>query len=239
MRIIKAIMLLCGATFMALAVLWQFHFNPELLSPRRLKSTAKHDAIMGPGALIKDPISAISVGMTLMFSGGRSAAHPDAFLYRAERQGGPQVRGLGNDLDRYFYILTFIIGFGAIVLLTQDPASYYVGGELAKGLKGGGNMAAVHLANAVGGNVFLGVSKDPTICLGINRGLSGHRFEKQNVACGDAGLRRCLSGELRFLHVRTVEGLHDQGRGHRRDRRLDQLGRSDHRLGFGLGSGDG
>jgi cation/acetate symporter len=56
----------------------------------------------------------------------------------------------------YFYILTFIIGFGAIVLLTQDPATYFVDGDIAKGLQGGGNMAAVHLANAVGGNVFLG-----------------------------------------------------------------------------------
>ena len=45
---------------------------------------------------------------------------------------------------------------GAIVMLTQDPGSYYVDGDLAKGLKGGGNMAAVHLANAVGGNLFLG-----------------------------------------------------------------------------------
>jgi cation/acetate symporter len=56
----------------------------------------------------------------------------------------------------YFYILTFIIGFGAVVMLTQAPELYYVDGDLAKGLKGGGNMAAIHLANAVGGNVFLG-----------------------------------------------------------------------------------
>jgi cation/acetate symporter len=56
----------------------------------------------------------------------------------------------------YFYILTFIIGFGAIVNLVADPGTFYVDGDIAKGLKGGGNMAAVHLANAVGGNVFLG-----------------------------------------------------------------------------------
>jgi len=56
----------------------------------------------------------------------------------------------------YFYILTFIIGFGAIVFLIQDPGAYYVDGDLAKGLKGGGNMAAIHLANAVGGDLFLG-----------------------------------------------------------------------------------
>ena len=38
----------------------------------------------------------------------------------------------------------------------QDPAAYYVDGDLAKGLKGGGNMAAIHLSNAVGGDLFLG-----------------------------------------------------------------------------------
>jgi cation/acetate symporter len=56
----------------------------------------------------------------------------------------------------YFYILTFIIGFGAITNLIPNPAAYFVGGDISKGLVGGGNMAAVHLANAVGGSWFLG-----------------------------------------------------------------------------------
>jgi cation/acetate symporter len=56
----------------------------------------------------------------------------------------------------YFYILTFIIGFGAITNLIPNPADYFVGGDIAKGLQGGGNMAAVHLSKAVGGNVFMG-----------------------------------------------------------------------------------
>jgi cation/acetate symporter len=51
-----------------------------------------------------------------------------------------------------FYILTFIIGFGAIVLVGSDPA--YL--DAAGALRGGGNMAAVHLAKAVGGDVFMG-----------------------------------------------------------------------------------
>ncbi|HMN74343.1 MAG TPA: cation acetate symporter, partial [Rhodoblastus sp.] len=56
----------------------------------------------------------------------------------------------------YFYILTFIIGFGAIALVATNPA-YLT--DAAKGLlsiKGGSNMAAIHLADAVGGNLFLG-----------------------------------------------------------------------------------
>jgi cation/acetate symporter len=52
----------------------------------------------------------------------------------------------------YFYLLTFIIGFGAIVMVTTNPLFLDPGG----GLRGGGNMAAIHLANAIGGNLFLG-----------------------------------------------------------------------------------
>jgi hypothetical protein len=99
-QIIKAIMLLTGATFMALAVLWQFNFNPEALFAKAVEIHPKHLAIMSPGALIKDPISAISVGMALDVRYRRSAAHPDALLHRSERQGSTQVGRLGNDLDR-------------------------------------------------------------------------------------------------------------------------------------------
>ena len=52
----------------------------------------------------------------------------------------------------YFYLLTFIIGFGAIVLVATNPE--FLDGSGA--LRGGGNMAAIHLADAVGGDLFLG-----------------------------------------------------------------------------------
>ncbi len=155
-QIIKAIMLLTGATFMALAVLYQFSFNPEALFAKAVEVHAKHGAIMAPGGLIKDPISAISVGMALMFG---TAGLPHILMRFFTVPNAKEARksvGWATTWIGYFYILTFIIGFGAIVLLTQDPGAYFVEGDITKGLKGGGNMAAVHLANAVGGNVFLG-----------------------------------------------------------------------------------
>jgi cation/acetate symporter len=155
-QIIKAVMLLCGATFMAVAVLLQFGFNPEALFAKAVEVHSKHDAIMSPGALIKDPISAISVGMALMFgTAGLPHILQRFFTVPSAKEARKSV-GWATTWIGYFYILTFIIGFGAVVNLTADPEAYYVGGELAKGLKGGGNMAAVHLANAVGGNLFLG-----------------------------------------------------------------------------------
>ena len=155
-QIIKACMLLGGATFMAVAVLLQFGFSPEALFAKAVEVHAKKDAIMGPGALIKDPISAISVGMALMFG---TAGLPHILMRFFTVPNAKEARksvAWATTWIGYFYILTFIIGFGAITNLIQNPGDFYVGGELAKGLKGGGNMAAVHLSKAVGGDLFLG-----------------------------------------------------------------------------------
>jgi cation/acetate symporter len=155
-QVIKAVMLLSGATFMAVAVLFAFGFSPEALFAKAVEVHAKHDAIMSPGALIKDPISAISIGMALMFG---TAGLPHILMRFFTVPNAKEARksvAWATTWIGYFYILTFIIGFGAIVFLIQDPAAYYVDGDLAKGLKGGGNMAAIHLSNAVGGDLFLG-----------------------------------------------------------------------------------
>ena len=155
-QIIKACMLLGGATFMAFAVLLQFGFSPEAMFAKAVEIHSKKDAIMAPGALIKDPISAISFGMALMFG---TAGLPHILMRFFTVPSAKEARksvGWATTWIGYFYILTFIIGFGAITNLIPNPANYFVGGDLAKGLMGGGNMAAVHLANAVGGNWFLG-----------------------------------------------------------------------------------
>jgi cation/acetate symporter len=155
-QIIKACMLLFGATFMAGAVLFTFGFSPEALFAKAVEVHSKKDAIMGPGALIKDPVSAISVGMALMFG---TAGLPHILMRFFTVPNAKEARksvAWATTWIGYFYILTFIIGFGAIVMLIQDPASFYIDGDIAKGLKGGGNMAAIHLSKAVGGDMFLG-----------------------------------------------------------------------------------
>src|SRR5574337_374378 len=81
-QIIKAAMLLGGATFMALMVLAHYGFSPERVFAAAVEvktlaamnagkdaaqATSLGHSIMGPGNFIKDPISAISFGMALMF----------------------------------------------------------------------------------------------------------------------------------------------------------------------------
>jgi len=166
-QIIKAIMLLGGATFMAFMVMMQFGFSPEAMFAKAVEiktdlaakggkdaATAAKEgfSIMGPGGFVKDPISAISFGMALMFG---TAGLPHILMRFFTVPNAKEARKSvlwATTWIGYFYILTFIIGFGAIVFVLTNPSFLDAKG----GLLGGSNMAAVHLANAVGGNVFLG-----------------------------------------------------------------------------------
>lgn len=151
-QIIKACLLLAGASFMAVMVLAQFHFSPEALFAKAVEVHAKKDSIMSPGNFIKDPISAISFGIALMFG---TAGLPHILMRFFTVPNAKEARKSvfwATTWIGYFYILTFIIGFGAIVLVGTNPAFQDTSGKLL----GGVNMAAVHLASAVGGSVFLG-----------------------------------------------------------------------------------
>jgi cation/acetate symporter len=151
-QIIKAVMLLGGASFMSFMVLLKFNFSPEALFAKAVEVHAKQDAIMAPGGFIKDPVSAISFGMALMFG---TAGLPHILMRFFTVPSAKEARKSvlwATTWIAYFYLLTFIIGFGAIVLVSTDPQFLESPGKLF----GGDNMAAVHLAKAVGGNVFLG-----------------------------------------------------------------------------------
>ncbi|UJW83033.1 cation acetate symporter [Hydrogenophaga sp. SL48] len=195
-QIIKACLLLGGASFMAFMVLWHFGFSPEamfakaveikaaLAGPAKTAALAAAEAasatattpeaaakaatdlatatamdpekigfsIMGPGNFVKDPISAISFGMALMFgTAGLPHILMRFFTVPSAKEARKSVMWATGWIG-YFYLLTFIIGFGAITFVLTNPQFLDAKGALL----GGNNMAAVHLANAVGGNVFLG-----------------------------------------------------------------------------------
>jgi cation/acetate symporter len=54
-----------------------------------------------------------------------------------------------------FFVMIGIMGLAAVVLVGTDP-QYFEGAKVGGKLLGGGNMPALHLAHAVGGNVMLG-----------------------------------------------------------------------------------
>ena len=158
-QIIKAVMLLSGATFMAIMVLKMADFSPEVMFTKAVAVHPKGDAIMSPGGLVKNPIDALSLGLALMFG---TAGLPHILMRFFTVKDAKQARKsvfVATGFIGYFYILTFIIGFGAIMMLTNNPNFFHEvmkDGKPVMELIGGTNMAAVHLSKAVGGDLFMG-----------------------------------------------------------------------------------
>ena len=151
-QIIKAIILLAGASFMALMVLASVGFSPEAMFAKAVEVHDKHMAIMEPGQLVSNPIDAVSLGLALMFG---TAGLPHILMRFFTVSNAKEARKsvfFATGFIGYFYILTFVIGFGAIFLVGTNPQFLTPDGKII----GGDNMVAVHLANAVGGNLFLG-----------------------------------------------------------------------------------
>src|SRR6187397_965658 len=144
-QIVKAALLLGGAAVLAVLVLARFGMNPVALFAAAADKYG--DAVLAPGKLVAAPLDAISLGMALMF-GTAGLPHilmrfytvPDA---RAARTSVFYATGLIG----VFYLMTFVLGFGAMVL---------VGPDAIKAVDKGGNMAAPLLAEVLGGTPFLG-----------------------------------------------------------------------------------
>lgn len=151
-QIIKAVLLLSGATFIALMVLNHVGFDLEQLFRQAIAVHDKGEAIMGPGTLVSDPVSAISLGVALIFGTAGLPHILMRFFTVADAKQARRSVFFATGFIGYFYMLTFIIGFGAIVLISTNPDFLNADG----GLIGGNNMAAIHLSQAVGGDMFLG-----------------------------------------------------------------------------------
>jgi cation/acetate symporter len=144
-QIVKAVLLMAGAFLLALLVLAKFSFNPLALFQEAARQYGA--SVLAPGRLVNDPLDAISLGLALMF-GTAGLPHilmrfytvPDARTARTSVSWATGCIGL-------FYLLTFILGFGAMVL---------VGQPVIRAVDAGGNMAAPLLAETVGGTAFLG-----------------------------------------------------------------------------------
>ncbi|BDB66347.1 cation acetate symporter [Helicobacter cinaedi] len=151
-QIIKAVLLLAGASFMAIMVLYLTKFDLTYYFSQAISHHPKGEAIMSPGAFLPDTISALSLGLALMFG---TAGLPHILMRFFTVKDAKEARKsvfYATGLIGYFYILTFIIGFGAIALLYGNPEFTKPDGSYS----GVANMVAISLAEVLGGNVFLG-----------------------------------------------------------------------------------
>ena len=144
-QITKAVLLLGGATVLVIITLSHFNFSPTELFNQAAEKYG--DAVLSPGGFVKNPLDAISLGIALILG---TAGLPHILMRFFTVPDAKQARKsvfVATGFIGYFYILTFVIGFGAMVLVGQDMIS---------GIDKGGNMAALLLSESVGGQLFLG-----------------------------------------------------------------------------------
>lgn len=151
-QIVKAILLLTGITIMAILVLYQFDFSLNGLFNAAVETHAKGDRIMEPGLMFGDPVQVATILVSMMF-GTLGLPHVLMRLFTVPNVNESRRSALyASVFIGYFYLLLVIVGFGTIVYVSGNPLYYNGSG----GLVGGNNMAAIHLADALGGSVLMG-----------------------------------------------------------------------------------
>lgn len=151
-QITKAILLLSGASLMSVMILSHYGFSVSALFSHAVSIHPKGAAIIGPGGLVKDPVSAISLGMALIF-GTAGLPHILMRFFTVTNAQEARVSVLvATGFITVFYTLLFILGFGAIALLTGDPTYQNAAGQIV----GGANMIAIHLSDKLGGPILMG-----------------------------------------------------------------------------------
>jgi cation/acetate symporter len=144
-QIIKAGLLLSGATILAVLVLSKFGFNPLNLFAEARQQYG--DGVLAPSSLVAEPLEAVSLGIALMF-GTAGLPHILMRFYTVrDAQTARKSVAYATSLIGFFYLVTFILGFGAAVLVGRDSI---------KAVDKGYNMAAPLLAEVLGGTGFLG-----------------------------------------------------------------------------------
>ena len=144
-QIVKAVLLIGGTTVMALLVLSQFSWSPiDLFGSAADENGAK---VLAPGSLVSGHWDAISLGLALMF-GTAGLPHILMRFYTVpDAKAARQSVNWATLFIGFFYLLTFVLGFGAMVLVGQNPIS---------AIDEGGNAAALLLADEVAGTLFFG-----------------------------------------------------------------------------------
>ncbi len=154
-QIIKACLLLGGGITLMLLTLAQFGWSFENLFSKAIESHKMGEKLMAPGSLMADPISAFSLSLGLLFG---TAGLPHIMMRFFTVPNAKEARKsvfYATGFIGLFFLVTMILGAAAITIVGTNPA-FFEGGQVGGKLIGGGNMPVMHLAKAVGGDIFLG-----------------------------------------------------------------------------------
>ena len=159
-QIIKACMLLIGGTLVMVLAMSRFGFSYSAVIQQATEVHKLGPKLMYPGSLLADPVTAISLGLGLMFG---TAGLPHILMRFFTVSNAKEARKsvlYASGFVSYFFNVIFLMGLTAMIIVGRN-GSFFTDGQVAVvgpagKLIGGGNMVAMHLAKAVGGNLLLG-----------------------------------------------------------------------------------
>lgn len=150
-QIIKAVLLLSGVALMCVLILVAINFDMDSLFAKAVDIHPRGELILQPGSLFSDPIQAITIAVSMMF-GVLGLPHILMRLFTVpDMQAAKKSVFYASNLMGLFYIMTILIGFATIVFVSGET-QYHADGKLI----GGSNVAAIHLAHALGGDLLMG-----------------------------------------------------------------------------------
>ena len=154
-QIIKACLLMFGGTVIMLLAFSQFDFSFNKLAEKSIDVHKMKDALFAPGKLLQDPVNAISLAMGLMFGlAGLPHILMRFFTVNNAKEARKSVLYAAGFVGFFFNVI-LLMGLCAIVIVGTN-SDFFEGGIIGGKIIGGGNMVAMHLAKAVGGNLLLG-----------------------------------------------------------------------------------
>lgn len=154
-QIIKACLLLAGGSVLVFLAFAQFGFSFETMASRAVDVHKDGVRIMGPGTLLSDPVSAVSLSVGLMFGTAGLPHILMRFFTVADAKAARKSVFYATGFIGFFFMVVCILGLAAITIVGTDP-QFFDAGVIGGKLVGGNNMAVMHLAKALGGNMMLG-----------------------------------------------------------------------------------
>jgi cation/acetate symporter len=157
-QVVKASLLMLTTFAMVLLVVHRFGLDLDAA----ISAQSDPTRFLKPGRLVSDPLSTISLG--LAFALGPAGLPHVLMRFFTVKDGQSARRSLlyATTIIALFQLMVIVLGYAAAALLGPGP------------IPGGANMAAIHLAGALGGEPLLGVTAAVTFAtiLAVVSGLT-------------------------------------------------------------------
>jgi cation/acetate symporter len=154
-QIIKAVLMLFGASLLAILALRQFGFSLNDLFAQAIATHKSGIGIMLPSKLVADPFAMLSLSVGLVFGTSGLPHILMRFFTVPDAKEARKSVFVATGFIGYFFLIVMVLGTAAIVIVGRNPM-FFEGGVTGGKLIGGGNMPVMHLAKAMGGDLVLG-----------------------------------------------------------------------------------